>query len=225
MYIIAYSDLHNGKTTDYSAFHAFCDRVEKLKPDMVVEVGDGDDLVWCGDFEGVLNFAPAKEAIERQKKIAAKIRWVKIKGNHNLDIAKYAEELAPIIVLESDRMTLEGVVYLHGHQFDPVTLHCWSPWQKVFHDLLPRLYQPLWGSPRQLKMAGDDISYSRLCGVIETNLMLWADGRSVVYGHTHSEYVKVRKGQVVANCGDMYDSRSYLEVRDGVPRLAWINGR
>ena len=134
---------------------------------------------------------------------------------------QYAGLLYPIKVGE-EFCIFDGITYIHGHQFDPSCKLWWNPLQEIFKKYVPWIGLRLFGSPLELKKAGKDISYSRLCGIVETNFQLWLNGRSGVFGHTHSEFVKQRKGQVIGNLGDFYDSCSFLRINDGVVHLDWI---
>lgn len=221
MRIIACSDLHNGTTANYEKYHALLQIVEKEKPHCFLKVGDGIELVWH-TMDEVLAWQPSRDVLEREKAIAHSIcPVIEIPGNHNLYIADYIKLLYPIKIGRLVEV-FDGVVFTHGHQFDPSVKFWWTPLQKMLKRCIPLIGLRLFGSPLELKKAGQDISYSRVVSAVERNFQLWLDGRSGVFGHTHSEFVKTRKGQTIANAGDFYDSCSYLDIKDGRIELRWV---
>lgn len=221
MRIIACSDLHNGTTANYEKYHALLRIVEKECPHYFLKVGDGIELVW-ETMEHNLTWPPSRDVIEHERTIARTVcPVIELSGNHNLDMVQYAKLLYPIKVGE-EFCIFDGITYIHGHQFDPTVRYWWEPLQTAFRKIVPCLGRRLFGTPFTLKKEGRDISYSKLVSIVERNFQLWLNGRSGVFGHTHSEFVKQRKGQTIANLGDFYDSCSFLRINDGVVHLDWI---
>lgn len=222
MKIVVYSDAHVGGTAQYGKLMQFCEYIETYKPDMVLGVGDNLELVWR-TWTDIIEFEPAYNFLLRAQEIAAKTTWVEIPGNHNENMRDFSATLYPIKISNHDRLVADGVTYIHGHQFDPVTKFWWMPLQRLTKCILPNLHDRLFGTPLERKLVGADTSYSRLVALVERNVQLWSEGRSVVFGHTHSEFIKQKnKQQFIANCGDFYDSSSFLVVSDGKPELRWI---
>ncbi len=221
MKVYAFSDVHIGTTANYDRFHKFLDMVQTEKPDWLIGCGDVFELVWEKNLDDILSWGPAREALEHLKSVAKSIKTVLIVGNHDRDLPKYREQLEPAEI--RSEYSADKVHFVHGHDFDPVEKNIWrrilgTPLKKC----APWLYHRIWGTPFELKKRGKDKNYSKLVGTIEANLQLWADSRSVVFGHTHSEFVKYRKNQFIANAGDFYDSCSYLVISDGKPELHWV---
>jgi len=222
MLIVATSDLHNGTTANYDKYHKLLNIVEQMRPSLYVKIGDGQELVWQ-TFEHNMDWEPSRLTIEHEKRIATSIcPVIEMLGNHNMNLAKFAAELYPIKV-GGLYLTIDNIVYTHGHQFDPSVKYWWAPLQTAFEKFVPCIGEKLFGTPFVLKQHGKDVSYSKLVSIIEHNFQWWLQGHNGIFGHTHSEFVKQRCGQIIANSGDFYDSCSYLVIKDGKSvELKWV---
>jgi UDP-2,3-diacylglucosamine pyrophosphatase LpxH len=221
MKVYAFSDVHIGKTANYDRFHRFLKTVQEAEPNWLIGCGDVFELVWGKNLEDIKGWDPAREAFEHLKSVAKSTKTVLIVGNHDRDLPKYQEELEPAEIFPC--YSVDGVCYLHGQDFDPVEKNVWRRILGTpLKNYAPWLYNRIWGTPFELKRRGKDKSYSKLVGTIEANLQLWAKGKSMVFGHTHSEFIKYRRSQFIANTGDFYDSCSYLVITNGKPELYWV---
>ena len=225
MKVMCYSDAHRGITANYDKLHKFGDRVEIEKPDLVLGLGDNYTLDWI-PWVQIISWQPSSRSIAQQKRIAHYIPWFEMLGNHDKKLADCEEDLYPVHVCKEQTITLDGVTYTHGDQFDDTIKYWWSPLEKIFWKWMPWLYPRLFGTPSVLKKKGHDVSYSKLVGAVEANAQLWAESgehdKSLVFGHTHSEFIKYRSLHFLANCGDFVDSCSYIVVTNGVPELRWL---
>jgi len=227
MIVFAYSDAHRGLTANYDKLHRFCDVVEYYKPDLVIGCGDNYSLDWK-TWLHIVTWKPSAHSLAQQQRIASYIKWIELPGNHNPPSAmhKIEADLYPVKVCQNTSITVDGVTYMHGDQFDDTIKYWWNPLERIFWKWMPWLYPKLFGTPYVLKKKCHDVSYSKLVGAIEARAQLWAEGgehdKSLVFGHTHSEFIKRRSLHFIANCGDFVDSCSYLVVADGVPELRWL---
>jgi UDP-2,3-diacylglucosamine pyrophosphatase LpxH len=225
MKVMAYSDAHRGITANYDKLMMFGQRVEIEKPDLVLGVGDNYTLDWI-PWVDIISWQPSGRSIAQQQRIASYIPWIEMLGNHDSTLADHANELHPVHVCTQKTLTLDGVTYTHGDQFDDAMKYCWSPLESIFWMWMPWLYPKLFGTPSVLKKSGHDVNYSKLVGAIEARAQLFAESgeidKSLVFGHTHSEFIKYRSLHFIANCGDFIDSCSYIVVTDGVPELRWL---
>lgn len=225
MKVMAYSDSHRGITANYDKLHRFCDRVEIEKPDLVLGLGDNYTLDWI-PWVDIITWPPSGRSIAQQQRIASYIPWVEMIGNHDKKLAEHAAELHPVKICTSQYMEIDRVTYTHGDQFDDTIKYWWNPLEQIFWKWMPWLYPRLFGTPSVLKKKGHDVSYSKAVGRIDASAQLWAESgesdKSLVFGHTHSEFIKHRSLHFIANCGDFVDSCSYIVVTDGVPELRWL---
>lgn len=222
MLTYAFSDSHIGVTANYDKFHQFLDVVESEKPDRLIGVGDIIELVWT-DFDNIMAWEPSRSAVNHLKQVAESGVPTSITpGNHDRDILEYATELKPIEI-RLQTLFWDKLFYTHGHQFDPLEKGLWK-WicKSPLRYIAPGVYHGLYGSPYSLKQSGKDTSYSRLVGIIEAGMNLWLGSVSGVFGHTHSEFIRERRGQQIANCGDFVDSASFLIIKDGKVSLRWV---
>lgn len=225
MKVVAYSDAHRGITANYDKLWKFDNFIKQTKPDIVIGCGDNYTLDWI-PWSQILEWQPSGLSIARQKDIARSIQWVELEGNHDTGLHKYAKDLFPVIVSHIKEMVVDGVTYTHGDQFDPTITYWWMPLERIFWKWMPWLYPRLFGTPSVLKKSGKDENYSRVVGTIEARVQRWAEGgvvdKSVVFGHTHSEFLKHRSLHFIANCGDFVDSCSCVVVTDGIPEIKWF---
>jgi len=221
MKVMAMSDMHIGTTANYTKLSRFLDLVEISKPDVLVGVGDNFELVWEESLNHILQWQPAAKVVSKMQRIATYIPIMLIPGNHDWFLKTYQAQLYPIRVVDA-QMQFDNIIYMHGDQFDPTVRWWWNPLQKIFKTFLPSLYTHIWGTPYELKSAGKDKDYRALVGAVESAYQVWLNGRSGVFGHTHSEFLKYRRSQWIANTGDMFDSCSYLTITDGKPEIGWV---
>jgi predicted phosphodiesterase len=225
MKVMAYTDAHRGITANYGKLFMFGQRVEIEKPDVVLGLGDNYTLDWI-PWVRIVTWEPSGRSIAQQQRIASYIKWIELKGNHDSKLSDHAAELYPVIVCNEKTITLDGVTYTHGDQWDDTIKYWWNPLERIFWKWMPWLYPKLFGTPFVLKKAGHDENYSHAVGIIEAKAQLWAESgerdKSVIFGHTHSEFIKHRSLHFIANCGDIVDSCSYIVVTDGVPELRWL---
>ena len=222
MKVVAYSDAHRGITVNYDKIMQFGEFVKNTKPDLVIGCGDNYTLDWIPWVE-IISFQPSGRTIAQQIEIAEDIPWIEMLGNHNMRLEDYAADLSPVQVSPLETLEIDGVYYTHGSQFDPTIKYWWNPLERVFWKWMPWLYPRLFGTPSVLRKSGRDISYSRLVGTVEANAQLWAEScnprKSLVFGHTHSEFIKFRDDHFIANCGDFVDSCTCIIVTDGAPEI------
>lgn len=149
-----------------------------------------------------------------------------MEGNHGFHLVNHSNDIYPVRVTTEQYLTFDGVTYTHGDQFDDAIKYWWNPLEHLFWKWMPWLYPKLFGTPSVLKKNGSDVNYSNRVGAIEANAQLWAEAgesdKNLVFGHTHSEFIKHRSLHFIANCGDFVDSCSYIVVTDGVPELRWL---
>ena len=222
MFTWSFSDLHAGMPSCYDAFHSFLDTAEADKPDLLIGVGDIIELIW-GTFYDCVARRASRDALDHLKYMARTVPTILHPGNHDLDLWKYGIELAPLRVMQTDSLFYDGVLYIHGHQFDPVYQGTWK-WitQLPLADkIAPCISRRLYNTPYELKAQGRDESYGKLAGLIETMTLLHG-AEKIVYGHTHSEHIRYTRHGWSANCGDFTDSASALKVVDGVPSMVWF---
>ena len=219
--VIAYSDAHRGITANYNKLELLCEYIEMFKPDVVVGVGDNYELVWR-DWQQINSWKDSVDSIERAKEAARKTSWIELAGNHNINLYDYRQELLPIRVHKGDKIVIDGVTYTHGHQYDATIKFWWKPLQTIFKYVIPSLYNKIFGTPYCVKESGNDTNYSELVAMIESRVQTAYRGSPVVFGHTHSEFIKYRKSTFMANCGDFIDSCSIVVVSYGKPELIWI---
>jgi len=225
MKVFAYSDSHRGITANYDKLMLFGQRVETEKPDLVLGLGDNYTLDWV-PWTKIVTWEPSGRSIAQQQRLARQVPWFEMLGNHNRKLADHADEIYPVHVCKDQYITIDRVTYTHGDQFDDTIKYWWNPLEQIFWKWMPWLYPKLFGTPSVLKKKGHDVSYSRLVGAVEAAAQLWAESgesdKSLVFGHTHSEFIKYRSLHFIANCGDFVDSCSYIVVTDGKPELKWI---
>jgi len=219
-----YSDLHLTPGQINEPFHEFLDIVEAELPDLVVEVGDGEELVWF-TYNQLIAERESRLTLEREKKIAEKVEYWKIPGNHNPNIAEHAEWLFPIKIMPR-QVEVMGIHVEHGDRWDP-TIAWWNFWvrQPFVKARLPWLYMRLFGSPREWK-AQDQTGWTW------RNALLYnipfekyaADNQThLIFGHTHQPYLKTTQDKLqIGNCGDFCDSYSFIQVIEGKWKLRWV---
>jgi len=205
-------------------FHDFLDLVEAEIPDLVVEVGDGQELIWF-TWNQLIQENESLLTLERMRMIAKRIEYWIIPGNHNPNIADYADWLKPIKVMPR-QVDFAGIHFEHGDRGDP-TIAWWNFWVQfpLVKEHLPWLYMKLFGSPREWKER-DQAEWTR------RNALLYnipfekyaADNQTpLIFGHTHQPYLKATQDRLkVANCGDFCDSYSFNQVKDDEWRLRWV---
>ena len=84
-------------------------------------------------------------------------------------------------------------------------------WFPVFRFPLPDFVIKLFKTPSQ--KVGRDYHLSTL--TVEYNATKYQfknDQKIIIGGHTHSPFVSAREGYTIANCGDMVDSFTRLEI-------------
>lgn len=223
MFVWSFSDSHLGMPSCYDAFHNFLNTVETDKPDLLIGVGDIVELIWCTFYDCMDQIAP-RDAIDHLKYVALNIHTILLPGNHDLDLWTYGRDLAPLVLLPGrSSYSCDGVLYIHGHQFDPVYQSTWK-WitrLPLADKVAPCISRKLYGTPYEKKAQGWDESYRKLAGLIETMTLLHG-AEKIVYGHTHSEHIRYTRHGWSANCGDFTDSASALKVVDGVPSMVWF---
>ena len=223
MFTWDFSDLHCGMPSNYSAFHRFLDEVDRQRPDLLIGNGDVLELVWY-TFEHCMSWKPSRDAIDHLRDVASCVPTLLLPGNHDLDLWKYNRELSPIRIISTDSYTSDdGVLYIHGHQFDPVYKSTWAWINRLpfARKVAPCISERLYGTPYELKSQGRDESYGRLTGLIEAGVVLYG-APAIVFGHTHSECIRYRRDSWAANSGDFTDSCSTLKVIDGNPSMEWF---
>ena len=224
--VITISDLHLGQPFNLGAFKDFlADLRKRVHPDTLVLAGDILELAWMR-WEDLKVQKLAMDALDELKAFATGTITVLIPGNHdpNKKLDNLVEALSPIRRAgylpewRGEALELDRVVYTHGHQFDSTTRF----WDRLLRlpikTLLPPLYIKLYGSPYEVKRAQREDYYNEL--------IWWVTGRAIqsaqkqnkglVFGHTHFP-VRIDLGNslTVANCGDLRDSWSYTEAKDG----------
>ena len=229
-----HSDLHLKPGEKNEIFHDFLDICEYEKPDMIIELGDIDELIWF-TLEEIITADYSSDIFHRRKKIARDIPTLAVPGNHNpgtkayfMPIYAYKSMLWPI-QLTAPQITIDGIRYEHGHRSDP-TMHFWNFWvnQPWVKERLPWLYIQLFGSPADWKKK-DQVKWSRrnaLLYNLKFEYEAIQDDVHVVFGHTHQPYVKIlQNGLHVGNCGDMVDSYTFIEIdndSDNWMELRWM---
>jgi len=223
MFVWSFSDLHAGITASYGSFHSFLNEVERQHPDVLVGHGDIVELAWSS-WGRNMAWQPARSAIEHLIYIASILPVELLPGNHDLDLIKYKADLKPIIVSPCLTAQYDGVLYTHGHQFDPVYKSTWAWIMRLplAHLVAPCIARSIYGTPYARILDGKDDSYMRLTAIIEADILLHTGDKPVVFGHTHSEFIRRRRNSFLANSGDLIDSCSTLKVIDGSPELVWF---
>lgn len=209
MRIAALSDFHigvrdraDGFGHDLAAFGRFLDRLER-DHDQIVLLGD----IWQTDHATVPTRAAAARhlhaAQQRVPRLAARLSeppYVYVHGNH--DAIAEDEVGAPTLVV------LDGAVFTHGHQFDPVANA--APWAAVAGtwttgQLRKTGMRPLaaWLELRDVvikdrRFRGATGPYAQAA----TELARDHDARFVVMGHTHvPSKLDLGQGVVAINTG------------------------
>lgn len=237
MIVMAASDLHNGQPEtawthrpSYPHIDRFFDEVERTRPDAVVVTGDGlMEQTLVSDYDFALD-RNASAVVYHARRLARRMGelgrpFILLLGNHDPDEATYRRFFLDAKVQET--AFFDGVLYIHGHQFDLVERYLWDRLFGWAQPLLPRwlrLFQRR--TPQEYLARGAEADYNRHVGLVHTNAMVEARKRGVnglIMGHTHnaSRHVDLPEGRPwVLDIGTLgFGAHTYARVINGHPEL------
>jgi UDP-2,3-diacylglucosamine pyrophosphatase LpxH len=214
---LAKSDNHIGRPFNLEKLIAFKNLVFQSHPRKVYFVGDTFDLLWCTWADIMTN----ELSLRGYRIIMEIINYVSsyggqvfiIPGNHDEGIIRYAKDLAPAIITVP-KITDEGILFLHGHQFD-VTINIAKKTINAVSEWLPFVGKKIWGTPAELKQS-NEVQYTNLCGIMRQKVLNMARQRNIniIWGHTHQgEKQETPEGQQAVNCGDGITENTYVIIK------------
>ena len=205
--IIACSDLHIPFTNRY--FVTFANYA--CEADIVVFNGDILDLVRCNVKE-IKNSKTGRELLSALKKVTLKTKTIFINGNHDPNLGNNLTELLGIEVESAPSYRIGRTAFTHGYQLDPLCKHLnWG----FFTKILPWFFNP----PSGWKIRNRE-KWKEKIGPIYTRALTFLEENPwctlLVIGHTHYPSLHaLETGQILADCGDWVDSRSWIEIKKG----------
>ena len=225
MHLIEISDLHLGQTPYWDGLKAFADDLKRVRPQLIILAGDILELSWF-TWDYLMEQEKFRSGLDALREMATYTETRYIPGNHDPLKKLDKELLQPIHITEEQWAEYDGVLYTHGHIFDITTKVCDSLLKLPIKSLLPGLYRKLYGTPYEVKLSGQEKDYREYVGWIFGRAMMWAIARSrkLVYGHTHAPMLVHLRNTIVANSGDLRDSLSYVEAREGKLYLRYWRG-
>lgn len=180
--------MEEGRRARIRSFMRYCVRKEN----------DSYGVVLPGDLLDILEFG--SNAIHQDPFCREVAEWAhgrnRIRGNHDAEPG-----LPPYIVID-------GIYISHWHEFDML----WG-WLPIREFPVPAWLVRLYKTPASRK--GELLDYHLSTIQVEyraTKMCVKKGYRGIVGGHTHAPFTQRREGYLVANCGDMVDSFSWLEL-------------
>ena len=230
--MVAASDFHIYDDSKLDIIRKFVQRVDALKPDILVYLGDVGDP-WEETWDVIRETQSWKELGELNRRRRGQgLTNIWVKRNH--DYSARRKYLAGAWMKPEYRA--DGFFFKHGWEFDWIWngFDCiWnmplfpgiSPVAYWLSTKFPRLSIRLWsclralpcfnkGTPYQQKARGARDDWNRRVGLIHLRAMDYAQRAKVrlVIGHTHCPMVY---DDLLADDGDMVDSFSFLYIQDG----------
>lgn len=231
--IVSVSDFHIHDDSKLGKIKEFKERMDKLKPDILILLGDiGDPWEETWDvIRGTQSWEVLEELCSNRKNEKLATIWVH--QNHDYSAKK---GYLPV-ELRKEEYRKGGFLFKHGWQFDWI----WNGFDCIWNVPLlpgisgvaywlsskfPRLSVRLWSclrallpcfnkeTPYQQKARGAREDWNRHVGLIHLRAMDYAKRKKarLVIGHTHCPMVY---DELLADDGDMTDSFSFLYIQDG----------
>jgi len=174
----------------------------------IVLVGDTVDSVRFKK-EDLFNSNPGIVLLAALRRLIESGKCFLVCGNHDPELSNTVKELFGIEVETWKELRIGDVLFVHGHQFDPILRYL--PW-RLFEKVVPRFVKPpsFWkcrNRQKWYKRVG--LIYSNVYDYLENNKFI----KLIVIGHTHyASYHMIETGQKLADCGDWVDSKTWLEI-------------
>jgi len=209
--IICISDLHIPYTSQY--FIPFANYA--CKADMVIFDGDTFDLFKC-TIKDIKNSHIGQELVKTVKRIVKSTQTVFIEGNHDPDLEVALTELLEMEITAFPFYRIGRIGFVHGHQFDLLCKHL--DWH-LLSKFAPWFFNP----PSKWKQRNKE-KWKEKIGKIYTEAFSFLEKASwckiLVIGHTHYPSLhELETGQKLADCGDWWDSNSWLEIERRVVEI------